>query len=201
MTYKQTDRQTDVQNFLLKTPMSENDTPMCQTRKYTNTKTLIHKYSIWQSARKTQHVVYFWKEDCKNYIHICRTHKYKNTKTQIQHMTEFQKYPTCGIFLRWGLFKGIKNYIPMCQMSKCKIKCQKDPTSVGIFLKRQFFKDVFWVSHSCTRSSLTPISQFFYFSHFQHFQIFAHYWYLFECYKHWNDTITDGGVAPQCSFS
>ena len=24
----------------------------------------IHKYSIWRSARKTQHVVYFWKEDC-----------------------------------------------------------------------------------------------------------------------------------------
>ena len=30
--------------------------------KYTNTQ--IHKYSIWRSARKTQHVAYFWKEDC-----------------------------------------------------------------------------------------------------------------------------------------
>ena len=27
--------------------------------KYTNTNTQIHKYSIFQSARKTQHVVYF----------------------------------------------------------------------------------------------------------------------------------------------
>ena len=31
-------------------------------------------------------------------------------------------------------------------------KCQKDPTC-AIFLKRRLFKDVFWVSHSCTRSS------------------------------------------------
>ena len=38
----------------------KNDTPMCQTRKYTNTNTQIHKYTISQSARKT----YFWKGDC-----------------------------------------------------------------------------------------------------------------------------------------
>ena len=31
-------------------------------------------------------------------------------------------------------------------------KWQKDPTR-GIFLKRGLFKDIFWVSHSCTRSS------------------------------------------------
>jgi len=37
----------------------KNDTPMCQMRKYINTNTQIHKYSILQSARKTQHVVYF----------------------------------------------------------------------------------------------------------------------------------------------
>ena len=40
-------------------------------------------------------------------------HKYKNT--QIQHMTKCQKYPTCGNFLKIGLFKDIKNDIPMCQ--------------------------------------------------------------------------------------
>ena len=37
----------------------KNDIPMCQKRKYKNTNTKIHKYSIRQSARKTQNVVYF----------------------------------------------------------------------------------------------------------------------------------------------
>ena len=75
--------------------------------------------------------------------------KRANTKVQIQntqihHMVRCQKDPTCGIFLKRGLFKGIKNYNPMCQTcknKKCKytnkqihhmVKCQKDP-SCGIF--------------------------------------------------------------------
>ena len=33
-------------------------------------------------------------------------------------MTKCQKDPTCGIFLKGGLYKGIKNYIPMCQTRK-----------------------------------------------------------------------------------
>ena len=79
----------------------------------------------------------------------------KYTNTQIQHMTKCQKDPTCGIFLKRGLFKDIKNYIPMYQMHKYKNtttkytntqvqhtkKCQKDPT-YGIFLKRKLFKDI-----------------------------------------------------------
>ena len=40
------------------------DISKCLMHKYTNTNTQIHKYSKWLSARKTQHVVYFWKEDC-----------------------------------------------------------------------------------------------------------------------------------------
>ena len=97
---------------------------------------------------------------------MCRTHKYKNTNTeytntQIQHMTKCQKDPTCGIFLNRGLFKDIKNYIPMCRTQKYQntkiqcaertntkiqiqntqiqhmTKCQKDPTCI-IFLKRGF---------------------------------------------------------------
>ena len=91
-------------------------------------------------------------KDIKNDIPMCQTLKYKNTNTQIQHITKCQKDPTCGIFLKRGLFKGIKNYIPMCQMRKYKIKCQKDSTC-GILLKRRLFKDIFWISHSCTRSS------------------------------------------------
>ena len=45
-------------------------------------------------------------------------YKYKYTNTQIQHKTKCQKDPTCGIFLKRGLFKGIKNDTPMCQMRK-----------------------------------------------------------------------------------
>ena len=80
-------------------------------------------------------------------------HKYTNT--QIQHMTKCQKDPTCGIFLKRGLFKDIKNDIPMCRTHKYKNtntqihkytntqiqhmkKCQIDPTC-GIFLKRGLF--------------------------------------------------------------
>ena len=72
--------------------------------------------------------------------------------TQIQHMTKYQKDPTCAIFLKIGLFKDIKNDISMCQTCKYKIqiqntqikhipKCQKDP-ACGIFLKRGLFKDI-----------------------------------------------------------
>ena len=35
-------------------------------------------------------------------------------------MTKCQKDPTCGMFLKRGLFKGIKNDIPMCQTRKYK---------------------------------------------------------------------------------
>ena len=41
------------------------------------------------------------------------TQIHKHTNTQIQHMTKCQKNPTCGISLKRGLFKDIKNYVPM----------------------------------------------------------------------------------------
>ena len=53
----------------------------------------------------------------------CASTKDTNTKytnTQIQHTTKCQKDPTCGIFLKRGLFKGIKDDIPMCQTRKYK---------------------------------------------------------------------------------
>ena len=79
----------------------------------------------------------------------------KYTNTQMQHMTKGQKDPRCGIFLKWGLFKDIKNHIPMSQTRKYKntnskytntliqhmTKCQKDLTC-GIFLKWELFKDI-----------------------------------------------------------
>ena len=33
-------------------------------------------------------------------------------------MTKCQKDPTCGIFLKRGFFKGIKNYVPICRTRK-----------------------------------------------------------------------------------
>ena len=70
-------------------------------------------------------------------------------------MTKCQKDPKSGIFLKRGLFKDTKNYIPMCQTQKYKntntkytntqiqymTKCRKDPTC-GIFLKRGLFEDI-----------------------------------------------------------
>ena len=65
-------------------------------------------------------------------------------------MAKCQKDPTCGIFLKRGLFKGIKNDTPMCQMRKYintntqikhMMKYQKDPI-LDIFLKRGLFKGI-----------------------------------------------------------
>ena len=59
------------------------DITKCLILKYTNTNTQIHKYSIWWSTRKTQYVVYFWKEDCSRVskmILLC----VKRANTQIQ---------------------------------------------------------------------------------------------------------------------
>ena len=84
-----------------------------------------------------------------------QTQIHKYTNTQIQHVTECQKDQTCGIFLKRGLFKDVKNDIPMCQTRNHKrtnkkytntqiqhmTKCQKDLTC-GIFLKRGLFKDI-----------------------------------------------------------
>ena len=48
------------------------------------------------------------------------TQIHKHTNTQIQHITKCQKDPPCGIFLKRGLFKDVKNDIPMCQKRKYK---------------------------------------------------------------------------------
>ena len=44
--------------------------------------------------------------------------KYTNTHTQ--HIVMCQKDPTCGIFLKRGLFKDIKNDVTVCQTCKYK---------------------------------------------------------------------------------
>ena len=48
-------------------------------------------------------------------VSYTQIHEYIYTNTQIQHMTKCQKGPTCGIFLKRGLFKDIKYDIPLCQ--------------------------------------------------------------------------------------
>ena len=63
-----------------------------------------------------------WSKDIKTDITKCLIHKYTNTNTQIhkytntqiQHITKCGKDQTNGIFLKRGLFKGIKYDIPMC---------------------------------------------------------------------------------------
>ena len=47
-------------------------------------------------------------------------------------MTNCQKDPTCGVYFKRGLFKDIKNDIPMCQMRKYK-KNTKD--TITAFIK------------------------------------------------------------------
>ena len=55
-------------------------------------------------------------------VSYTQIHEYIYTNTQIQHMTKCQKGPTCGIFLKRGLFKDIRNDVPIDQMQKYKHK-------------------------------------------------------------------------------
>ena len=81
-----------------------------------------------------------------------------NTQIQKYRNTAYDKIrerPNMWYFLKRGLFKDIKNYIPMCQTHKYKntntkytntqiqhmMKCQKKPTC-GIFSKRGLFKNI-----------------------------------------------------------
>ena len=67
-------------------------------------------------------------KDVKSGIPMCQKRKYKNTNTQIhnytntqiQHMMNCQKDPAGAILSKIGLFKNIKNYIPVCQTHKYK---------------------------------------------------------------------------------
>merc|ERR1712198_383625 len=85
-----------------------------------------------------------------SYVSNTQIQKYKYTNTQIQHMTKCHIDPTCGIFLKRGLFRGIKNDIHMGQTRKYKntntqiqhmMKFPKCPIC-GIFLKRGLFKGI-----------------------------------------------------------
>ena len=98
-----------------------------QPLKYKNTNTQIHKYSIRRSARKTQHVVYFWKEDCSRiwkiiFPSVKRTStKYTNTQIQILLFQDIYiyiyKYGIYGIRCCW-LIAPLTNFI-IWQCKQC----------------------------------------------------------------------------------
>ena len=87
----------------------------CAERKNTKIqKYKIRKYSIWPSARKTQHVAYFWKKDCSRVskmILLCaerkntKIQKYKNTNTQIQKYTNTLNDQVLERPIMWYIFE------------------------------------------------------------------------------------------------
>merc|ERR1712173_74878 len=121
--------------------------------KYTNTNTQRHKdtYTAYDKVPERPSMCYIFE---KRLVQGYQKLHSRVSNTQIQHMTNCQKDPACAIFLKIGLFKDIKNDIPVCQTHKYKntntkntntkiqhmTKCQKDP-ACGKFLKRGLFKD------------------------------------------------------------
>merc|ERR1712050_636048 len=102
----------------------KNNIPTCRTHKYKNTSTQIHKYTntAYDEVSERPNMWYIFEERIvqglqKLYSDVSnmQIQKYKYTHTKIQHMIKCQKHPTCGIFLKRGLFKDIKNDISMCQ--------------------------------------------------------------------------------------
>ena len=95
--------------------------------KHANTKIQIYKYTntAYYKVPERPNMWYIFEKRIvqgyqKWYSHgsNAQIHKYKYTNTQIQHMMKYQKDPICGIFLKRGLFRGIKNYIPICRTRK-----------------------------------------------------------------------------------
>ena len=100
-----------------------------QIQKYKYANTQIHKYTntAYDEVPERPNMWYIFEKRIvqgyqKWYSHVsnAQIHKYKYTNTQIQHMMKYQKDPICGIFLKRGLFKDIKNYIPTCRTHKYK---------------------------------------------------------------------------------
>ena len=93
-----------------------------QIQKYKYTNTQIHKYSKWQSASKTQHVVYFWKEDWSGIPTMMLTclkrtnTKYKYTNTQIHKYSNWQSAtkPQHVVYFWKEDSSGVSNIIFSC---------------------------------------------------------------------------------------
>ena len=88
-------------------------------------KTVFNTYlSVGRSNQKVEEsgLAFFWPNWSSSDLPNPNTNTqiHKHTNTQIQHITKCQKDPPCGIFLKRGLFKDVKNDIPMCQKRKYK---------------------------------------------------------------------------------
>ena len=111
---------------------------MSQTHIYKNTQ--IHKYTNTQINKYTN-TAHHEVPERSNMCYIFEKRICQRYKKLLSHVsnTQIQKYT----------YKIHKYTITQIQHMT---KCQKDPTC-DIFLKRGLFKDIYWVSHSCTRSS------------------------------------------------
>ena len=80
------------------------------------------------SSHPTYKPYIFWKILVQGYqiryyqVSHTQIHKYKYTNTQIQHITKCQKDPTCGIFMKSGLIRGIKNYSRISSESRIVVQ-------------------------------------------------------------------------------
>ena len=95
----------------------KNNIPMCRTHKNTNTK---YTNTAYNEVPERPNMWYIFEKRIvqgyeKLYSHVPNTQKqkYNYTSMQTQHMRKCQRNPTSGIFLKKGLFKGIKNCIPI----------------------------------------------------------------------------------------
>ena len=146
----------------------KNDTLLCQTHKYPNTDTQIHKSSIRQSARKTQHMVFFWKGDCSRISKmIFPCVKRTNTQTQIhKYIWRNAKKTQQVVYILKEDCSGIWKMIFLCvkrtNTKKCKyantqIQHMKKFTVSGLGLglgHNEITRLVFF--HTIERSVLVP---------------------------------------------
>ena len=103
----------------MKLPYVKRAITQIQMHKYTNT--AYHKVperpKLWYIFEKRIVQGY---QNLYSYLSNTRIHIYKYKNTQIQHITKCRKDPTNCIFLKRGLFKGIKYDIPVCLTRKYK---------------------------------------------------------------------------------
>ena len=72
-------------------------------------------------------------------------------------MAKCQKDATCGIFLNRGLFKDIKNYIPMCRTQKyqnTKIQCAERTNTKIQIQNTQIHKYSIWQGQHMSSSNM-----------------------------------------------
>ena len=89
------------------------------TVKYTNTNLQIYKYTIWQSSRSSQHILYFWTAGCRVFLYWPMKRMWKvfftNEKNKLQGLFSLTTEKCAGSFFidQWknvqDLFWPMKN--------------------------------------------------------------------------------------------